>query len=76
MTEIFEVIKSALQHENPAVRQAAIESAGELTIGLLDELSKQCGNRDGHTKALAGMAIDDAWRKLREINANWDALTK
>lgn len=76
MDEILSAINTALQHENPTVRRAAVESAGELIGKLLDAVSVQCGDKDSHTKALAGMALDDAWRKLRAINANWEGLTK
>ena len=76
MDEILSAINTALQHDNPTVRRAAIESAGELTINLLNALSEHCGDKDSQSAVLAGMAIDDAWRKLRAINANWEALTK
>lgn len=76
MDEILSAINTALQHDNPTVRRAATESAGELIIKLLDTVSARCADRDSHTAALAGMAIDDTWRKLREINTSWEALTR
>ena len=76
MDEILSAINSALEHDNPTVRRAAIESAGELTINLLNALSEHCSDKDSRTSVLAGMALDDAWRKLRAINANWEAISK
>lgn len=76
MDEILSAINTALAHDNPTVRRAAIESAGQLTIKLLDALSAHCSDNDSHAATLSGMALDDAWRKLREINSQWEVLTR
>ena len=76
MDEILSAINTALAHDNPTVRRAATESAGQLTLKLLEALSAHCSDNDSHTATLAGMALDDAWRKLREINSQWEVLTR